>query len=39
VSHAQLGLEVVSAMEAIEESLVQGGEPIELEVAPRAAVA
>ncbi|HEV7883584.1 MAG TPA: Gfo/Idh/MocA family oxidoreductase, partial [Solirubrobacteraceae bacterium] len=39
VSHAQLGLEVVSAMEAIEESQMQGGEPVVLDAAPQAAVA
>jgi predicted dehydrogenase len=39
VSHAQLGLEVVSAMEAVEESLMRGGEPVLLDVTPAAAVA
>jgi predicted dehydrogenase len=39
VSHAQLGLEVVSAMEAIEESLVRRGEPVVLDAVPQAAVA
>jgi predicted dehydrogenase len=39
VSHAQLGLEVVSAMEAIEESLRRGGEPVVLEGVSEAAVA
>jgi predicted dehydrogenase len=44
VSHAQLGIEVVSAMEAIEMSLLRGGAPVALDVPfddmePRAAVA
>jgi predicted dehydrogenase len=39
VSHAQLGLEVVSAMEAVEESLMRGGEPVGLDAVPQAAVA
>jgi predicted dehydrogenase len=39
VSHAQLGLEVVCAMEAIEESLLRGGEPVVLDAVPQAAVA
>jgi predicted dehydrogenase len=39
VSHAQLGLEVVAAMEAVEESLTRGGEPVVLEAVPQAAVA
>jgi predicted dehydrogenase len=39
VSHAQLGLEVVTAMEAVEESLVRGGEPVALDAVPQAAVA
>jgi predicted dehydrogenase len=39
VSHAQLGLEVVSAMEAVEESLMRGGEPVVLDAVPAAAVA
>jgi predicted dehydrogenase len=39
VSHAQLGLEVVMAMEAIETSLRRGGEPVVLDAVPQAAVA
>jgi len=39
VSHAQLGLEVVTAMEAVEVSLVRGGEPVVLDAVPQAAVA
>jgi predicted dehydrogenase len=39
VSHAQLGLEVVAAMEAVEESLTRGGEPVVLDAVPQAAVA
>jgi predicted dehydrogenase len=39
VSHAQLGLEVVMAMEAIETSLLRGGEPVFLDAVPQAAVA
>jgi predicted dehydrogenase len=39
VSHAQLGVEVVSAMEAVEISLMRGGEPVVLDAVPVAAVA
>jgi predicted dehydrogenase len=39
VSHAQLGLEVVTAIEAIEASLERRGEPILLDAVPQAAVA
>ena len=39
VSHAQLGLEVVSAMEAIEESLKHGGVPVVLDAPPAASAA
>jgi predicted dehydrogenase len=39
ISHAQLGVDVVTTMEAIEESLMRGGEPVFLDAAPRAAVA
>jgi predicted dehydrogenase len=39
VSHAQLGVDVVTAMEAVEMSLMRGGEPIVLSAAPEAAVA
>jgi predicted dehydrogenase len=39
VSHAQLGVDVVTAMEAIEVSLMRGGEPVVLDVSvPAAAV-
>jgi predicted dehydrogenase len=39
VSHAQLGLEVVTAIEAVEASLARGGEPVLLDAVPQAAVA
>jgi predicted dehydrogenase len=39
VSHAQLGFEVVAAIEAIEESQMRGGEPVMLDATPAAAVA
>jgi len=39
VSHAQLGVEVVAAMEAVEESLTRGGEPVVIDAVPQAAVA
>jgi predicted dehydrogenase len=40
VSHAQLGVDVVTAMEAIEQSLARGGEPVTLAApAPTAAAA
>jgi predicted dehydrogenase len=39
VSHAQLGVDVVTAMEAVEMSLMRGGEPIMINSAPEAAVA
>jgi predicted dehydrogenase len=39
VSHAQLGLEVVSALEAIEQSLQHGGEPVVLDAPPAASAA
>jgi predicted dehydrogenase len=39
VSHAQLGLDVVTAMEAIELSLLRNGEPVTLNAEPDAAVA
>lgn len=39
VSHAQLGVAVVEAMEAIEQSLRNNGEPVLLDAVPRAAVA
>jgi predicted dehydrogenase len=39
VSHAQLGVDVVTAMEAIELSLMRGGEPILLQPVTEAAVA
>jgi hypothetical protein len=38
-SHAQLGLDVVIVMEAIEASLASGGQPVNLETASEAAVA
>jgi len=38
-SNAQLGLDVVAAMEAIEVSLLRGGEPVMLSAIPQAAVA
>jgi predicted dehydrogenase len=38
VSHAQLGLEVVSAMEGVEQSLLRGGEPVDVG-APQTAAA
>jgi predicted dehydrogenase len=38
-SSAQLGLDVVRAMEAIEESLLRGGEPVMLSATPETAVA
>jgi predicted dehydrogenase len=39
VSHAQLGVDVVTVMEAIETSLMRGGEPVVLDAVPEAAVA
>jgi predicted dehydrogenase len=39
VSHAQLGLEVVTAMEAVEQSLTRGGAPVNLGPIAEAAVA
>ena len=39
VSHAQLGVDVVAAMEAIETSLSRGGEPVALNLLAKAAVA
>ena len=39
VSHAQLGVDVVAAMEAIETSLRSGGAPVMLRAVPEAAVA
>jgi predicted dehydrogenase len=39
VSHAQLGVDVVTAMEAVEMSLMSGGAPVALTGAPEAAVA
>jgi predicted dehydrogenase len=39
VSHAQLGLEVVTAMEAVEASLARGGEPVILDAVKQAAAA
>lgn len=39
VSHAQLGLQVVTAMEAIEMSLLRAGEPVVLDAMPEAAAA
>ena len=39
VSHAQLGVEVVAAMEAIAESLMRGGKPVVLDAVQQAAVA
>jgi len=39
VSHAQLGVDVVTAMEAVEISLMRRGEPVVLNAVPKAAVA
>jgi predicted dehydrogenase len=39
VSHAQLGVDVVTAMEAVETSLLRGGAPVMLSALPAAAVA
>jgi predicted dehydrogenase len=38
-SHAQLGLDVVTTMEAVDRSLERGGEPVDLHAMPEAAVA